>query len=139
MCWHNTNFTFEVCNWRLKTEGTVIEELEELVSESFVIVIVIAILLPEVAVVGEVWEASGEEAHVELCEEGREEHQCEVKSNRAKDTGQVVDEEGEVGEQDLAWQGVGWGERGGDMIRLVCGWVWFKRLHWSNTPKHANM
>ena len=51
---------------------------------------------------GEVWEASGEEAHVELCEEGREEHQCEVKSNRAKDTGQVVDEEGEVGEQDLA-------------------------------------
>ena len=51
---------------------------------------------------GDVWEAAGEEALAELCKEGREEEQCEAKSKWAKDTGQVVDEEGEVGEQDLA-------------------------------------
>ena len=78
-----------------------------------------AILLPEVAVVGEDWEATGEEALAELCVEGQCDEQCEDKSSWAN--GHVVDEEEEVGEQDLAGQGVGWGERGGNMIRLVCG------------------
>ena len=36
----------------------------------------------------------------------------------ATGTGQVVDEEEEVGEQDLAGQGAGWGGRGG---KFVCG------------------
>ena len=60
---------------------------------------------------GEVWEAAGEGELAELSKEGREEEQSEEKSNWANGTGQVVDEEAEVGEQDLAWQGVGWGER----------------------------
>ena len=63
---------------------------------------VIAILLSEVGGVGEPWEAAGEEVLAELCKEGREEEQCEPKSMWANQTGQVVDEEGEVGEQDLA-------------------------------------
>ena len=42
---------------------------------------VIAILLSEVGGVGEVWEAAGEEVLAELCKEGREEEQCEAKSN----------------------------------------------------------
>ena len=78
---------------------------------------VIAILLSEVGGVGEPWEAAGEE---EVCKEGREEEQCVGKSTWAKETGQVVQEEEEVGEQDLAGQGVGWGGRGG---KFVCGSV----------------
>ena len=42
---------------------------------------VIAILLSEVGGVGEPWEAAGEEVLAELCKEGREEGQCEAKSN----------------------------------------------------------
>ena len=70
---------------------------------------------------GDVWEAAGEEELAEDIKEERLEAHCVEKSNWANGTGQVVQEEEEVGEQDLAGQGVGWGERGGNVIRLVCG------------------
>ena len=95
---------------QLKTldEGTVIVDLDTFGSE-----ICIFIILTQVADVGEVWEAA------ELSKEKRQEEQCQVKSKWANEIGQVVQEEEEVGEQDLAGQGAGWGERGGNMIRLV--------------------
>ena len=59
-------------------------------------------LIPEVGCVREVWEAAGEEELAELCKEGRQGAHCEEKSKWAKYIGQVVEEEEEVGEQDLA-------------------------------------
>ena len=45
-----------------------------------------------------------------MCKEERGEDHCVAKCNWAKETGHVVQEEEEVGEQDLAGQGVGWKE-----------------------------